>query len=150
MKLSGFQEIIDFAIKREEEAYEAYGKMMKIAETPGLRKLLSELQAEEKEHKRLLQNISKEKIESLEIKEVEDMKISDPLHEEKPSEDMNFQDLLILAAKKEQKAIDLYTSLGKKAKTGELKKLFDFLVQQEKSHKLRLEEEYEKHVLEGY
>ena len=150
MELSSFQEIIDFAIKREEEAYKAYGRMMEIAETPGLRKLLSELQAEEKEHKRLLQNISKEKIGSLEIKEVEDMKISDPLQEEKPSENMNFQDLLILAAKKEQKAIDLYTSLGKKTETEELKKLFDFLVQQEKSHKLRLEDEYEKHVLEGY
>jgi rubrerythrin len=150
MKLSSFQEIVNFAIEREEEAYKAYGRMIEIVKTPGLRKLLSELQAEEKEHKRLLQNISKEKIESLEIKNVEDMKISDPLQEEKPSENMNFQDLLILAAKKEQNAIDLYTSLGKKVKTGELKKLFDFLVQQEKSHKLRLEDEYEKHVLEGY
>jgi rubrerythrin len=150
MELSNFQEIIDFAIKREEEAYEAYGRMIEMAETPGLRKLLSELQAEEKEHKRLLQNISEEKIESLEIKEVEDMKISDQLQEEKPSANMNFQDLLILAAKKEKEAIDLYTSLGKKVKTEELKKLFDFLVQQEKSHKLRLEDEYEKHVLEGY
>ena len=150
MKFSSFQEIINFAIEREEEAYRAYGKMMKIAETPGLQKLLSELQAEEKEHKRLLQNISKEKIESFKIKEVEDMKISDLLAEEKPSEDMNFQGLLILAAKKEKKAIDLYTSLGRKARTEELKKLFDFLVQQEKTHKLRLEEEYERHVLEGY
>ena len=150
MKFSSFQEIINFAIEREKEAYKAYGKMIERAETPGLRKLLSELQAEEKGHKRLLQNISKEKIESFKIKEVEDMKITDSLAEEKPSEDMNFQGLLILAAKKEKKAIDLYTSLGKKAKTEELKKLFDFLVQQEKTHKLRLEEEYERHVLEGY
>lgn len=149
MELSSFQEIIDFAIKREEEAYEAYGKMMQVAKTPGLQKLLSELQADEKEHKRLLQNITNKEIESLEIKDVEDMKISDSLVGGKPSEGMNFQDLLILAAKKEQKAIDLYTSLGAKVKTEGLKKLFDFLVQQEKSHKLRLEEEYEKHVLEG-
>ena len=87
---------------------------------------------------------------SLEIKEVEDLKISDYLVEEPPSPDMNFQDLLILAAKKEQKAVDLYSDLERKVSKKELKKLFEFLIQQEKSHKLKLEEEYEKHVLEGY
>jgi rubrerythrin len=63
---------------------------------------------------------------------------------------MNFQDLLILAAKKEQKAVDLYADMERKVTETELKKLFQFLVQEEKTHKLRLEEEYEKHVLEGY
>lgn len=148
MKSSRFEDIIDFAIKKEEEAFEAYGKMMEIARTPGLKKLFSELQADEKGHKMLLQNITKEKIESLKIQEVTDLKISDYLVEEPASPEMNFQDLLILAAKKEQKAVDLYTRLEKKAKKEEIKKLFYFLIQQEKSHKLRLEEEYDKHVLE--
>ncbi len=145
-----FEDFIEFAIKREEEAIKAYGDIAGIAKTPGLRKLLLDLQEEERNHKKLLQDITKEKVESLEIQEADDLKISDYLVEESPSPDMNFQDLLILAAKKEQKAVDLYSDLERKASEKELKKLFKFLIQQEKSHKLILEEEYEKHVLEGY
>lgn len=145
-----FKDFIEFAIKREEEAIKAYGDIAGIAKTPGLKKLLLDLQEEERNHKKLLQGITEEKVESLEIKEVDDLKISDYLVEEPPSPDMNFQDLLILAAKKEQKAVDLYSDLERKVSKKELKKLFEFLTQQEKSHKLKLEEEYEKHVLEGY
>lgn len=145
-----FEDFIEFAIKREEEAIKAYGDIAGIAKAPGLKKLLLDLQEEERNHKKLLQDITEEKIESLEIKEVTDMKISDYLIEEPPSADMNFQDLLILAAKKEQKAVDLYSDLARKVSEIELKKLFEFLIEQEKSHKLKLEEEYEKHVLEGY
>jgi rubrerythrin len=145
-----FEDFIEFAIKREEEAIKAYGDIAGIAKTPGLKKLLLDLQEEERNHKKLLQDITEEKIESLEIKEVADMKISDYLIEEPPRADMNFQDILILAAKKEQKAVDLYSDLERKVTKKELKKLFEFLIQQEKSHKLKLEEEYEKHVLEGY
>ena len=61
---------------------------------------------------------------------------------------MTFQDLLIFAAKKEQEAVDLYSNLEENAEDDELKKLFQFLVQQEKAHKLKLEKEYEEHVLE--
>lgn len=148
MAAQTFEKIIDFAIKREEEAIKTYGDYARKAKSPGLKKLLVELQGEEKNHKKLLQNITKEKIGVLEIKEVTDLKISDYLVEEKPSADMSFQDVLILAAKKEQKAAKLYADLKKKVKKADLKKLFEFLVQQEKSHKLKLEEEYEKHVME--
>ena len=148
MNLNAFDEIIEFAIRNEEKAIDSYGSLAEISKTPGLKKLLLELQEEEKNHKKLLQEISKEKIESLEIKEVTDLKISDYLVEEPPSADMNFQDLLILAAKKEQKAVELYSDMERKVKNEELKKLLEFLIQQEKSHKLKLEEEYEKHVLE--
>lgn len=148
--MHAFEDFIEFAIKREEEAIKAYGDIAAIAKTPGLKKLLLDLQEEERNHKKLLQEITEEKIESLEIKEIADLKISDYLVEEPPSSDMNFQDLLILAAKKEQKAVDLYSDLKKKSSNKELEKLFEFLIQQEKSHKLKLEEEYEKHVLEGY
>jgi rubrerythrin len=144
-----FKDFIEFAIKREEEAIKVYGDLAGIAKTPGLKKLLLDLQEEERNHKKLLQDLTEEKVESLEIKEVDDLKISDYVVEEPPSPGMNFQDLLILAAKKEQKAVDLYSDLERKVSKKELKKLFKFLIQQEKSHKLTLEEEYEKHVLEG-
>jgi rubrerythrin len=147
MDFSKFEDVIKFAIEREEDAYEAYGEMIEMAETPGLKEMLTDLQSEEEKHKRLLQDISPSKFEDVETHKVIDLKISDFLSEEPPSSDMTFQDLLILAAKKEQQAVDLYSEMKAAAGTGEMSKLFDFLIEQEKTHKLKLEKEYEKYVL---
>jgi rubrerythrin len=148
MEMKSFDEIVKFAISREEAAIQAYGDMGERAQFPGLKELLLELQEEEKNHKKLLENISEGQIQDYEIKEVTDLKISDYLTEEPPADDMTFQDLLIIAAKKEQEAVELYSTLERNAGDEELKKLFQFLIQQEKAHKLKLESEYEKHVLE--
>jgi rubrerythrin len=147
MKFSGFDDVIHFAIQREEEAAKAYGDMMKNAQDEAARKLLLDLQEDEKNHKRVLQGLTKVKVASSASKDVKDLKISDYLVEEPLGADMNFQDLLIFAAKKEKKAADLYEDLAKKSKSKEQEALFEFLAKQEKSHKLRLELEYEKHVL---
>jgi rubrerythrin len=146
--MKSYDDIIKFAIQREEAAIKAYGDLSETAKTPGLKEMLLELQSEEKNHKKLLQDITEEQIASFSKEEVIDLKISDYLTEEPPSEDMNFQDLLIFAAKKEQDAVELYTKLRDDAESNEMKELFDFLIIQEKSHKLKLEKEYEKHVLE--
>jgi rubrerythrin len=146
--MKSYDDIIKFAIQREEAAIKAYGDLSETAKTPGLKEMLLELQSEEKNHKKLLLNITEEQIASFSKEEVIDLKISDYLTEEPPSEDMNFQDLLIFAAKKEQDAVELYTKLRDDAESNEMKELFDFLIVQEKSHKLKLEKEYEKHVLE--
>ena len=148
METKTFGQVIEFAIQREEEAIKAYGDMVEMAETPGLKTLLAELQNEERNHKKLLQDLTEEKIESLKVEDVIDLKISDYLVEEPPSADMNFQDLLILAAKKEQLAVELYSTLAEQAEQEDIKKLFEFLVMQEKSHKLKLEKEYETRVLD--
>lgn len=145
---SSFEDIIQFAIQREEEAAQGYGEMMAMAESHGLKKLLQELQDDEKNHKELLQDLKLEKIESLQPKKVTDLKISDYIVEEPLDADMSFQDLLIFAAKKEQKAVKLYSELARKPDKKDQKKLFEFMVEQEKSHKLKLETEYEKNILQ--
>ena len=147
MKLSAFKDVINFAIKREEEAIHGYGSMIDLAKTPGIKRLLQELQEEERNHKKLLQELTEGKVEFYEPTNFIDLKISDYLEEEPLDADIDFQQLLIFAAKKEQKAVELYSDLAKKSKAEELRKLFEFLVEQEKSHKLKLETEYDKHVL---
>lgn len=147
MDFSKFEDVVKFAIKKEEAAYKSYGEMKEMTETPGLKDMLADLQAEENNHKKLLQDISHSEVANIKIRDVIDLKISDYLSEEPPSSDMTFQDLLILAAKKEQEAVDLYTGMKNAASSDELTKLFDFLIEQERSHKLKLEMEYEKYVL---
>jgi rubrerythrin len=147
MKFGNFKDIMKFAIQREEEAARGYGKLCTIAKEEAAKRLLADLQQEEKHHKKILQGLTKVKIEATASKNVKDLKISDYLIEEPLTPEMNFQDLLIFAAKKEKKAVDLYSDLAKSSTTKEQKALFEFLAKQEKAHKLRLELEYEKHVL---
>jgi rubrerythrin len=147
--MNTFNDVINFAIEREENAIQGYGSMIEVAKTPGISKLLQELQDEERNHKKLLQELTEGKVESYKPTQVIDLRISDFLEEDTLDAEMDFQQLLIFAAKKEQNAVKLYSKLAEEAESEELKKLFKFLVEQEKSHKLKLETEYEKHVLES-
>jgi len=148
MDFASYKEVLKFAIEKEEEAIKAYGDMIEKAHIPGMKELLEDLRKEEINHKKLLEDSSHKEIHDHEIHDVEDMKISDYLVDENLNPDISFQDLLIYAAKKEQKAVSLYTHLHQKVKNPEMKQLLEFLIEQEKIHKLRLETEYEKHVLQ--
>ena len=148
MNFSNYQDIVEFAIKKEEEAIKAYGDMIEKAHLPGMKDLLEELRDDEVQHKELLEGSSKKEIHDHEIHDVQDLKISDYLVDEDLNPDISFQDLLIYAAKEEQKAIELYSDFHQKVKNPELKQLVEFLIEQEKLHKLKLETEYEKHVLQ--
>jgi rubrerythrin len=141
-------DILRFAIEREDEAARAYSDLAFGAADPVLRGLLLELQSDEKNHKRLLQNIVDGKAEALEVGEVQDLQISDYLLEEPFGASSSIQDLLIFAAKKEEKAAELYGRMRDAAADPELRRLLVFLVQQEKGHKLKLEQIYEKEVLQ--
>ena len=147
MKLTTFKDVINLAIKREEESIQGYGSMIDLAKTHGIKNLLQELQEEERNHKKLLQDLTEGKVGFYEPSNVIDLKISDYLEEEPLDADMDFQGLLIFAAKKEQKAVELYSDLAKKSRAEEPRKLFEFLAEQEKSHKLKLEIEYDKYIL---
>jgi rubrerythrin len=147
MKFGNFKDVMKFAIQREEEAARNYGKLRTIAKEEAAKRLLADLEQEEKHHKKILQGLTKVKIEATASKNVKDLMISDYLVEEPLTPDMNFQDLLIFAAKKEKKAADLYSDLARRFSIKDHRALFEFLSKQEKAHKLRLELEYEKHVL---
>ena len=147
MNFMSLKDVLDFAVRREEEAAAAYARMRDMVREASLKELMTDLQNEENKHKELLLGLAGLKPESLPVKSVVDMKISDYLAAESPRPDMTLQDLFILAAQREQKAVDLYTDLRRRVTDAEHLALFDFLIAQEKSHKLKLESEYEKHVL---
>jgi rubrerythrin len=146
-KFANFKDVIEFAVRREEEAARSYREMANSAGAEDLRKMLLGLEADEKSHKLMLQNINKSKVRSSKPAQIVDLKISDYTVEEELRPDIDLQGLLIFAAHKELKAFKLYSDLAKKAGSPEEKKVFEFLAAQEKSHKLKLEMEYDKHIL---
>jgi rubrerythrin len=140
-------DIIAFAIGREIEAAESYGRMAGMATMPGLRDLLLELKGEEENHRRLLENLTATRLEDTAAPPLEDMGLTDALPDEPPAPDMTLQDLLLFAVRKEKKAEDLYTGLARSPEVAGGRKVFEFLAGQERAHKLKLEAEYEKHIL---
>lgn len=146
-RFSDFGEVIDFAIRREEEAARRYTEMALFVLMPGLKEMLQELRSDEENHRRILVEIKEGEGKVRPPGPVPDIRISDDLAEEAASPDMSIQDLLILAAKKEKRAADLYRELAGREANPKLRKTFEFLAGQEKTHKLKLEAAYEEHVL---
>jgi len=143
---SKFGEILSFAIQKEEEAADFYKELSKRTESPNAKKMFDEFAAEEEKHKEKLSNINEESIVSYSVQSVPDLKISDYLVDVLFKPDTGYQDALIIAMKREEKAHDMYVDMAKKVAGSELEKLLLVLAQEEAKHKLRLEKEYDEYV----
>jgi rubrerythrin len=142
------REVIDFAIDREQEAHDFYMKLKERVQSQELKDTLQQFAMEELGHKKKLQGIIEKTEEYGFTKdEVTHLKIGDYLVEKQPSADMSYQDVLIISMKKEKKSYLLYSDLAKRVGNSELKKIFSNLAQEEASHKLRFELEYDEHIL---
>lgn len=141
-------EILKFAIQREEEAARAYGELAQTTTDGGLKVLLLDLQADEVNHRNLLRELAGSDDLPQLGSDVPDLKISDYLVDEPINADSRMQDILIFAAKKEAKAAELYDRLLGRSSNPKHRRLFQFLVQQEQKHKLKLEQTYEQQVLQ--
>ncbi len=145
--LNNLRDIVALAIDREKEAAAGYRQLAGIVETPGLRVLALELEQEEIHHRELLENLRPETWEHPNSSPVADLGLSDAPADEALSPDMTVQDLLLFAAKKEKRATELYAGLARAADSRPLRELFEFLADQERVHKLKIETEYERIVL---
>ena len=141
MNFKSIDEILGFAIDKEKEAVTFYNELSKKESIADLAKTFKELAQEEAKHVKLLTNISKNKnvIDSYELKKVPDLKISDYLVEKEYTEGMPMQDILVLAMKREEMAVKLYTNLAMGSVDDECVKLFKLLAQEETKHKLTFE-----------
>ena len=76
-----------------------------------------------------------------------DLKMADYLVAGEVSGDMDYQQALIMAMKKEKAAFRLYSDLADRVADGALRTLFLGLAQEEAKHKLRFEVEYDDVIL---
>jgi rubrerythrin len=63
---------------------------------------------------------------------------------------MDLADAWKMAIRREEEARDLYAELVEMVQEDELKKLFGFLIEQEKHHKRLLEAEFDKHFMQEF
>lgn len=141
-------EILNFAIEREEEAAAFYAELAGKAEHKHLASLLLSFAAEELGHKAKLLAVKGGKRFAPKPGKVMDLKIADYMVDVKPSPTMSYQEILIVAMKNEKAAFRLYTDLAATADDPAVQQTFLALAQEEAKHKLRFELEYDERVLD--
>jgi rubrerythrin len=147
MNFKSANEILDFAIQKEEEAAQLYKDLAATLNRPDMKEVFESFAKEEMGHKaKLIEVKSGERMISAE-KKIFDLKIGDSLVDVKPSPHLDYQHALIFAMKAEKAAYKLYNDLARATDDENLKNLFLGLAQEEARHKLRFEIEYDDQIL---
>ena len=151
MHFENLEEIVDFAIEKEREAAKFYQEISDNEEDfSGSKKMFAEFAAEEQKHEKILQEFKTKGItkslEEYQLKWITDIKRSDYLVDLDYEQGMPYNEILLLAMKREEKALKLYNEFLDQADTDEGKKLFKVLCQEEAKHKLALETIYDDYM----
>jgi len=140
-------EILDYAIDQEQLAADFYEDVAQRVETAGMKKILLDFSEEEKRHKKILLAVKTGKHELTPEQEILDLKISDYLVEVNVSDNITYQDALIIAMQRERAAYNLYSDMAQKVPESKLKYILIGLAKEEAKHKLFFEAEYDERVL---
>jgi len=150
MEFKDVKEVIDFAIEKEHEAAAFYRSAAKQESFSGSRQMLEEFAKEEDKHAKLLNDVKAgtvgKDVSGYKFKWIPDMKRSDYVDDVAYKPGMGYRDLLLLAIKREEKALKLYQEMRTKAEGADAKKVFNILCQEEANHKLKLETMYDDHM----
>ncbi len=140
-------DILDYAIGKEKEAKQFY---LDISEEEGLygnRQTFLDLAKEEDKHvvmlEKLKAGVKDRGVDNYEFKWIKDIKRSDLLLDIEYKQGMNYRDILMLAIKREEKALKLYNDLQVRVEDADHAKIFKILCQEEAKHKLALETMYD-------
>ena len=107
---------------------------------------------EERKHQVTLEKLMNDDIDesvaNYKLKWIPDIKRSNYVVDMAYRKGMDYRDILLLAMKREEKALALYNDLQDKADSQGQKKVFKILCQEEAKHKLALETEYDDYMAE--
>ena len=150
MNFESVEDILQFAIEKEDEAAAFYTDVAAQEPFSGAKDTFLEFAREEGKHAALLRDFegSQEKIKEYKSKWVPDMKRSDYMVDMVYEKGMHYADILRLAMKREEKALALYNELQSKTDKDAYILLFKILAQEEAKHKQFLEGMYDDFMAE--
>ena len=148
MSFDTFEEIINYAIEKEEEAVAFYEEASRLEPYAWAKETFEGFAKEEQKHKTLLEEFLKgEKVVTdYKFEWVTDIKRSDYLVDMTYEKGMSYADVLRLAMKREEMALAFYNDLEKKPGGEDLVLVFKMLAQEEAKHKLALETLYDDYM----
>ena len=151
MTLDNFTDVIDFAVARENEAVQFYTDLQNMAKFAAQKEMLSELADMERGHVNMLEALRAKGQEgvaaSAKAQNAPNLMISEYLVEAPPTDHMTYQDILVIAMKREEKSLKLYTEMAERFAGSDLALVFKRIAGEEADHKLRFEKLYDEEVL---
>jgi rubrerythrin len=143
-----YQEVLEYAIEREQEAQQTYLEAAKMVADPAMRDALLEMAAQERGHEARLRKLEVGKFIEASKKPVPSLDIAEYVVVGDFQPNMSYPELLTLAMHKEKAAFRLYTDLARVAPDEDSRALFKALAQEEARHKLAFEVEYDTQVFQ--
>lgn len=147
MKFVTLEEIIRFAVRREEAAYRLYLSAAEKTTSIAARKMFEEMAAEEAAHRDVFSKLEVAEAYGAAAARIPDQKIAEYLVDAPLHPNMNYDEILRHAMKAEEHAYRLYSAAAEATEDGKLKKTLLAFAEVEKGHKKRLEEIYDERVL---
>ena len=143
-KVAPDDEILQFAIAREVEAYNFYMALADRVESPEIAEVFRDLAKEEVEHKAKLELEVMKTGKILPATE----KVTIPEHDYIISDvdsalDMDYKDVLMLGMEKEEASFRTYVNLIASVHDEDLREVLMAIAEEEVKHKLRFETEYD-------
>jgi rubrerythrin len=134
-----FNQIIDFAIKREHEAVGFYRDIKKLISFENSVELLDNLEEMERVHIEILEGIRIKTMKNVLLPRGETLEVEKHQVKINPSKDMSYHDILTLAIQREEESLQLYNKLSSQPGDDDIRKLFLRLANEEAAHKAMLE-----------
>jgi rubrerythrin len=147
MKFVTLDEVVKFAIEREDTAYKLYKRAAELSTSIASRKMFEELAAEEATHKEVFIKIDDEKAENHKLCTLPESTIAKYLADVPFREDLTYSEILANALKTEENAYQLYKTAAGMTDDPKLQKILMNFADVELGHRRRLEAIYEERVL---
>ncbi|MGC8827824.1 MAG: ferritin-like domain-containing protein [Anaerolineae bacterium] len=148
------EEVIRQAIVGEEDSHALYVHAAGRVKDPNAKAMLEELAKDELGHKAKLESLLKRgltwEIVEGEFKKVQDLKLGDHLVAEPLDEQADLQAVLTTAIRREKESHDLYAAMAGVTCDETVRSLFEFLANEELTHKRKLESTFEDIVYQQF
>jgi rubrerythrin len=147
MKLETVDQILHFAIGKEQDAANFYTELASRMQREQMKDVFRGFAREEMGHKAKLEAVRKGQLLLSAQQKITDLGIGDHLTDIELQGELDYQQALIVAMKAEKAAFKLYLELADATDNAELRDLLLSLANEEARHKLRFEIEYDDVIL---
>lgn len=147
MKFVTLDEVVKFAIEREDTAYKLYKRAAEISTSIASKKMFEEMAQEEATHKDVFVKIDEDKAEDHKLCTLPESSIAQYLADVPLRPDLSYSEILAFALKTEENAYQLYKAAAGMTDDPKLQKVLMTFADVELGHRRRIEAIYEERVL---
>ena len=147
MEFVTLEDVIKFAIDREDTAYKLYKRAAELSTSIAAKKMFEELAQEEATHKDVFVKIDDEKAENHKLCTLPESSIAKYLADVPFRENLSYSEILAFALKTEENAYQLYKAAAGMTDEPKLQKILMNFADVELGHRRKIEIIYEERVL---